>query len=146
MVELFVAAAPTLLILSLAGYGAAVRAVFVSEGWEGQSWDLFECAFGGIFVIAAGVLVANFFVGLGTNPGAYVLVTGIALLAVFQWRNRFEYNQLILLVFAVSIISCTVGVIWLGYDTGLYYIPSMNWIAYQPVPFGLANLEGRLGF
>ncbi len=155
MVELFLAAAPTLLILSLAGYGAAVGAVFVRKDSADGSWDLFECAFVGIFVIAASVLIVNFFVGLGTNPGPYVLATGIMLFAIFQLYNRFQWNQLILVIFVASIICCRPalwddqpdpGYIGLGYDTGLYYMSSMNWLAYQPAPFGLANFEGRLGF
>ena len=33
-----------------------------------------------------------------------------------------------------------------SYDAGLYHIPYMNWVSAGPAPFGLANLEGRLGF
>jgi hypothetical protein len=139
VVELFLAAAPTLLIVSLAGYGAAGGAIFVRKGSGDQSWDLFESGFVGVFLIAAGTLVSNFFVSLGTNSGPYVLFSGVALFAIFQWRNRFQWNQLHLLIFVVSIVSCKPGNIELGYDTGLYHMSFMNWVAYQPAPLGLAH-------
>jgi hypothetical protein len=124
--------APTLLIVSLAGYGAAFRAVFV-RGFRDQSreWDLFECAFAGIFLIAAGVLAANFFIELGINPGPYVLTTGIALFVIFKLWNKISLTQLILVVFVVSIISAKLRYIPLSFDAGLYHISSMNWVAYQ---------------
>jgi hypothetical protein len=130
LIELFLVAAPTLLIVSLAGYGAAIRAVFITGSRDqSREWDLFECAFAGIFLITTGVVAANFFIRLGTNPGPYVLTVGIALFAIFKLWNNISLTQLILLIVVVSIISSKLRYIPLGYDTGLYYMSSMNWVA-----------------
>lgn len=33
-----------------------------------------------------------------------------------------------------------------NYDSGLYHLPAIRWLVDSTVPFGLANLHGRLGF
>lgn len=50
------------------------------------------------------------------------------------------------------------GIVWLGaistyatsaawnFDSGLYHIPAIRWIADYRLPLGLGNLHGRLGF
>jgi hypothetical protein len=144
MIALFFLVAPLLLIASLAGYGAALRAVL---GGRRQSRDFFEAGFWGLFLVTAAVLAANFFVGIGTAPGPYVLATGLVLFAVFQARGAFDLPPLVLLVtFAAAAAFLVRSGTALPFDAGLYYIPAMNWTAHQPAPLGLVNLEGRLGF
>jgi hypothetical protein len=145
MITLLLAAAPILFILSLSGFGAALKALPLVKCPRREAMDIFDAAFFGMFFISGGVLVANFVTGIGRNPGALVLTMGVVLFAILQWRSIFSWHQLPLLMATVMIVSFLVGPLTLGYDSGLYHIPSMNWVAMEPTPFGLANLEGRLG-
>jgi hypothetical protein len=138
--------APILLVLCLSGFGDLLRALLDWKRPRNAAPDIFESAFLGIFLITAGDIVVNVFVGLGSNPGFYVVGIGLALVFIFRWKNVVFWNQTLLLIITTSLISCFLGPVQLGYDAGLYHIPTMNWVAYQPVPLGLGNLEGRLGF
>jgi hypothetical protein len=148
MVKISLLFAPILLVLSLVGYGNMLRALLDLKRPRDPAPDIFESAFFGIFFITVGVLIANFLVGLGTNPGPYVAAIGLALfiIAALQWQNVFNWNQLALLVIVTALISYFVGPVTFNNDAGLYHIPTMNWVAYQPAPLGLGNLESRLGF
>jgi hypothetical protein len=146
MVKISLSVAPILLVLCLAGFGDLLRVLLDWKRPRDAASDIFESAFFGILFVTTGVLITNFFFGLGNNPGPYVAGIGLALVAAFRWQSVFFWNQLLLLVIATSLISYFVGPVQLGYDAGLYHIPIMNWVAYQPVPLGLGNLEGRLGF
>jgi hypothetical protein len=130
----------------LAGFGDLLRALLDWKRPRDAASDIFESAFFGILFVTAGVLIANYFVGLGNNPGPYVAGIGLALVAAFRWKSVFFWNQLLLLVIATNLISYLVGPVHFLYDTGMYHIQAMNWVANQPVPLGLGNLEGRLGF
>ena len=146
IVKISLCIAPILLVLCLAGFGDLLRALLDWKRPRDAASDIFESAFFGILFVTAGVLIANFLVGLGNNPGPYVAGIGLALVAAFRWRSVFFWNQLLLLVIATNLISYLVGPVHLSYDAGLYHIPTMNWVANQPVPLGLGNLERRLGF
>lgn len=144
MTELLLAAAPVLLILCLAGFGAAPYAWL--RGQRPRDANILDAAFLGLFLVTAGALVANFFVGFGTEPAAMVATIGLVLFVVVQWRRVLACRQFALLLLAVAAVSVLAGDIVLSYDAGLYHLSAMNWIAYAPAPLGLANLHGRLGF
>jgi hypothetical protein len=143
---IYLSVAPILLVLCLSGFGDLLRALLDWKRPRNAGSDIFESAFFGLFLVSSGAILLNFFVGIGSNPGFYVVGLGLALVFLFRWHSGFLWNQLLLLIVITSLISFFVGPIQLGYDAGLYHIPTMNWIAYQPVPLGLGNLEGRLGF
>ena len=137
--------APILLVLCLSGYGRALEVLSSGKALEKTS-SIFDSAFYGLFLVTAGALAANFIAGLGDNPAPIALASGLALFLVFQWRDRFEWKQLLLLILLLPVVCFLSGKISFGHDTGLYHIPAMNWVAYQPLPLGLANLHSRFGF
>ena len=110
---------------------------------------MLDSAFYGLFVVTAGALIANFAFGLGKNPGPFVVAVGLILfliLFVFHRRSALQRQQLLVLTLVVPVVCLLTGEITFSSDAGLYHIPAMDWVAHQPVPFGLANFHGRLGF
>jgi hypothetical protein len=87
VVGLFLAIAPTLLIVCLSGFGAALQIALVGRRRFVLTQNMFESAFYGLFLVTAAAFVINLFLGLGTDPGPYVLVLGLAFFVMLQWRG-----------------------------------------------------------
>jgi hypothetical protein len=102
----------------------------------------------GLLVLSVIGSFANFFVAVYPVMPICALVSGWIICAGAQ-RRLFDHVQrrhlIIILVLATMIaISASRGKI--EYDTGLYHLTAVKWIASNPTPLGLANLYGRLGF
>lgn len=144
--DLFLTLWPTLLILGSAGWGVAVQNVLRIKNGAGAHDNLFDCSFVGILVVSFEVLLINFWFGLGLNAGLWIVGIGFFFYVIALWRQSHWAQQTICLFVIVALTSFVYRNMSLTGDAGLYHIPTMNWIADGPVPLGIANLEGRLGF
>ena len=139
-----------LICVTLLGFGGALcKALGGTDFQDFDSWTLPDMALLGIWIITLLALVANFFVGLSEWSGVWTISAGVTLaIIVFRDRLRLILSGTAWLIFGCSVIYFSARVIGSGitYDTGLYHIPLLSWMAESGTPFGLANLEGRLGF
>lgn len=103
----------------------------------------------GLAVLGVLVNVENFF-----SPVSRAFALGVLLLGwvLFVMRVRriaallFKPLWIGLCVVWVGIVSTQAVFAPANYDSGLYHIPTIRWLVDSAVPFGLANLHGRLGF
>lgn len=103
----------------------------------------------GLVVLTILANLANFFVPVSVTFGWIVWGLGWIL---FLWRVPHLKSAL------DGPLWLLAGIVWIGaiateavlqawhYDSGLYHLPAIRWIADSAIPFGLANLHGRLGF
>lgn len=90
----------------------------------------------------------NFFLPLGTIISTLLLLAGLALFLVDWKKNRGGLDRGTIIILALLAVYTSLFIfsrVWL-YDTGLYHLPTINWLKSAPVPLGLGNLHFRLGF
>ena len=154
----------TLLVgLSLIGYGRLLICIlnlfkiFLTLSFSPSDYSLL-----GIFVVINLAIIANFFIPLSDFSGVVTLPVGITLLILFNYKNknfsliRKDLGSILIMVFFgvltvsnlenIDIIAYQSYKTFYHYDTGLYQMPFLQWIASYPIPIGLANLHGRFGF
>ncbi|MEO7863290.1 MAG: hypothetical protein ABIU05_23205 [Nitrospirales bacterium] len=144
--DLLLALWPMLIILGTAGWGVAVQQVLRIKNGEDIQDNLFNCSFKGIFLVSFGVLLINFWSGLGLNAGLWVVGIGLFFYTIALWNQRHWAQQTLLLFVIMALTSRVYRYMWLTWDAGHYHIPYMNWVADGPVPYGIANLNSRFGF
>src|SRR5215831_10671976 len=133
MSDLLLALWPMLIILGAAGWGVAAQQVLRIKNSEDTQDNLFDCSFKGIFLVSFGVLLINFWSGLGLNTGLWVVGIGCFFYAIALWKKRHWAQQTLLLLVIVA-LSCRVyEYMWLHWDAGLYGLPYMNWVADGPL-------------
>lgn len=105
----------------------------------------------GFLVMAAIANLANFFLPLSPTFAQVALLIGWALFLFFLLRGqprssfRSSIGWLAAGAFLLAYITCIARFQTNG-DTGLYYLQTIRWLRESPVPLGLANLHGRLGY
>ena len=144
--DLLLALWPMLIILGTAGWGVAVQQVLRITNGEDIQDNIFDCSFKGIFLVSFGVLLINFWSGLGLNAGLWVVGIGFLFYTIALWKQRHWAQQTVLLFVIVALTSRVYRYMWLNWDAANYHIPYMNWVADGPVPYGIANLNTRFGF
>ncbi len=137
---LCLSALPLFVLLALAGFGSAIIRMLPIRG----NISIPDRAVTGVATVVVLATTINFVTGLGTSPGLWTIAFGLVLFVIGLPKSL---PTQLSLIFAIALILFVITEPFqFGYDTGLYQIPSMNWIAFEPAPFGLTNLEGRLGF
>jgi hypothetical protein len=154
----------TLLIgLSLIGYGGLLIWILnLFKIFPNFSFSLSDYSLLGIFVVITLAIIANFLIPLSDFSGVVTLLLGITLLILFNYKNnnlfliRKDFISILIMVFCGVIVFSkleNIGIIsyrsyktFYHYDTGLYQMPFLQWIASHSIPIGLANLHGRFGF
>lgn len=142
-----------LLFLCFEGWGITIcfgiKKLFKNNLYQFSIWDNFWIGFAFILLmlqivhlfLKIDIVVSLLVVGIGTIIAVIALVTNIKKI------NLKENIPLIVLsLIIVLLLSNLVFTGGLGYDFGLYYRQTMNWIQSYPIIEGLANIHGRLGF
>lgn len=135
---------PALVVFCLAGWGWGLARLIPGLGDHSRE-GLFHHALLGMFVLSIGVMLANFFVPIGTSPGLLVLATGLALFLINQFFAR-QFLSIALMLFWTSVWS------WIlldhyafSWDTGGYHMLFMNFLAHEPTPLGLVRVSHPIG-
>ncbi len=148
--------------LALIGYGRLLVEIFnFFKIFPNSSLSLSDYSLLGIFVVITLTMAGNFLIPLSDFSGVVTLSIGIALLLFLKNKaNSFLIKKgltsLLLMVFCVVIVMARLESItafsyktfktFFMYDTGLYHMPFLQWIASYPIPIGLGNLYGPLGY
>jgi hypothetical protein len=131
------------------GWGSI--AVFVRKWFRVVAPDRYDALdpFIGLGLLMLVAIAVNFFAAI-----SYPVAVGIFLIGWFLFLARLPRLKGVL----EHPIWIGIGLVWIGiistqavlqawnYDSGLYHIPAIRWFVDSAVPFGLANLHGRLGF
>jgi hypothetical protein len=106
-----------------------------------------RAGFRGFMVLAVTGTVVNFFLPVTPALSAAAAALGIALFVrrgrlLLAGLTRFDLGVFAVLLAALSAVASREVLL---YDSGLYHLQAVKWIASSPVPLGLANLHRRLG-
>ncbi len=150
MLQLFVLLSFFLWIFSLLGVGRFLHTFlsrfFINFDLPDELIIFYYGTLGLIFVSVIGTLF-NFFIPLNQSFSIVILFLGLFLFYIYR-KNFITLNKKMLLTLVMLSIFC--GLFSLmnltNYDTGLYHLPTINWITRSALPFGLANLHDRFGF
>lgn len=132
--------------LAMAGWGRILHVLLVRAGFEGATPSASDRALLGVFLLTSLALALNFFAPLTEWSGVVVISAGVAF---FAWPGRGEQRNR---VFTYAVLACAAYFSFriiryqASYDAGLYHVPSIKWMTHYAVPFGLVNLDERLGF
>jgi hypothetical protein len=105
------------------------------------------CGFLGMFTASVLAAAANLIVPIYPVVSSAILISGWLLVIVHRqlWlRLPCRGWRLAGIIFITTVFIDARGRAW--YDTGLYHMQAVRWITQGPLPRGLANLDGRLGF
>lgn len=127
-----------LVAASAAGAGSAIAK------WLRISPNLGERGILGLFCFGLINCAAHFFVPLDLPEQIVVLTAGLLLLAIFG--RGLEWEQVVLVIAILIVLSVHALREDLSYDAGLYYLQNLKWNREFPITIGLANLHGRFGF
>ena len=137
---------PLLIVVSTAGWGLIYFKLLRLGADEDSGYDLFSTCLVGILTLSFIILGLNYFIPVGTEIGYATLTIGFLAYAIRLSKNRQWGEQTFLLLVMTALVSLLFRKLTYQDDTGLYHIPYMNWLAEYPVPLGLANVDGHLGF
>lgn len=137
-------------ILSLLGYGSILffsknlNAAFSSLG----SIKITILGIFGFFILSFLGNVFNFFIPLNIIFISIIFLIGLILFVInfkkiFLNIKTYHFVSFFFLIAFLALAPFNWGKL---HDIGLYYIQSIKWINESQLPFGLANLHGRLGF
>lgn len=151
--------------LSLIGYGCLLVwtlnwfKIFPNSPLSPSDYSLL-----GIFVVMTLAIVGNFFIPLSNFSGVITLIFGVLILILFNRKSNLSFilfikqNSTSFLIMSLCLVLVmarletsqimtyqTYKTVY-HFDTGLYHMPFLQWIASYPIPIGLANLHGRFGF
>jgi hypothetical protein len=151
MKQLFIILSYAAWIFSLIGLGCYISEFIKMYFEDFEITDEFKVLYYGILgLIAVSVIgtVFNFFIPLGAIFSTSTMVVGIILFFVYQKNISQSYSRINILI--VAILFVYGGLLTLtdlkNYDTLLYHLPMIDWTSNFSLPFGLANLNNRLGF
>jgi hypothetical protein len=145
---LFLLAAAT--CIACAGWGLAFRQMAAPLGKLPDVFAPSDHALLGVFALTALAIAGNFFLPLTGSIGVFTIGLGGAICAAWFVHNRSigattKYSFAAMLVCALYFSFRLINYRF-QYDTGLYHMPFLMWVAESSAPFGLVNLENRLGF
>ena len=132
--------------IALLGVGRAVRRVACGRGQAWRAGDFWT----GLSVAVGLVFLVHLFAPIG--HWLWLFIGPLALLGLVQRpRPRFSRQRVGLLTLPLGLL----GALYVAdralkpatsYDSGLYHLPTLDWMFAFPAVPGLANLHGRLGF
>jgi hypothetical protein len=151
--------------LSLIGYGRLlIWTLNLFKIFPNSSFSTSDYSLLGIFVVMTLAIVGNFFIPLSNFSGVITLILGVLILILFNKKSNLSFilfikqNSTSFLIMTLCVVLVmarletsqimtyqTYKTVY-HFDTGLYHMPFLQWIASYPIPIGLANLHGRFGF
>jgi len=137
------------------GLGATVLAPFKKHTPQNDPAQLFLISIAGLALLATIANLLNFVAPVVPPVALFVLIFGW-LAFVRQWRVVASAvsgpwpTAWPLLLSAVACALCYTAYVArmtpIHYDTGLYHLQAIKWIAESQLPLGLANLHSRFGY
>ena len=141
---------PLWMTISVIGCGSATSLI---KGLRFKRPSLAGYGFISLFALTLFGLTFNFFYPLGLRPGLFVLGIGSVLYCRLLFIHPRFFTQTGIIVLLNGMLAFKIGfpfghtaIELLHYDTGLYHMQFMEWVAREPLPLGLVNLSSRLGF
>ncbi len=138
-----------IMFLMFAGVGLAASGFFCKRNSDVPGWlSLFWVGWAlTLFILQ----IWHLFLKVDGKALALVAVLGVASLA---WRGRLTWPpkttragvDLILFLIATAIISNRAVLPPIDFDSGLYHLSSVAWVAQYPIVPGLGNLQNHLAF
>ncbi len=153
MIAVFVLALYVAWTVALLGYGGAILLALkipVADDSATPSRTVRiaivgSAGFCAITLIGAAI---NFFIPLNAAVSAVMLGVGMLLCVLLRKRVFYGHTRSDWIVLMSVLVFCAAYPFMrcLNFDTDLYHIQTIKWIADGPVQLGLANLHGRFGF
>lgn len=136
-------------VAAAAGWGGLL--VLVRKFLKVQNpyaFDVLE-PFVGLVILTTLTNLLNFVRPITSDHALWAVIAGWVFLAVRWYRAKFTVPNPIWIVLGlgwIAVISTQAVLQAWNSDSGLYHIPAIRWTTQEMLPFGLANLHGRLGF
>ncbi|PWR70683.1 LIC_10190 family membrane protein [Methanospirillum lacunae] len=136
-------------IVSLFGYGSFF-ATYVLKKYPIHKYLIWNYGIFGFIIIFVLTSLINIFIPISSEISIAILFVGIVMTSIHLITNKIRIQQkfsILALFFGVLFLFYCTVYNWIhGTDTGLYHLPAIKWMIEYPIPLGLANLHGRLGF